>query len=83
MPSLAALLSKDFVKLLIVANAVAWSVAYYAMGEWLADFAYRIDLDVGVFALSGILALTVALCTIGLQILKAARSNPVDVLRCE
>ena len=82
-PSLVGLLSKDFVKLLIVANVFAWPVAYYAMDEWLANFAYRIDLGPGVFVLSGVVVLTVALCTIVLQTLKAARSNPVDVLKYE
>ena len=82
-PSLVGLLSKDFVKLLIVANVFAWPVAYYAMDEWLANFSYRIDLGLGVFVFSGVVVLTVALCTIVLQTLKAARSNPVDVLKYE
>ena len=77
------LLSKDLVKLVVLANAIAWPVAYYAMQGWLKDFAYRIDLGVGVFALGGILALLVALATVGLQAVKAALTNPADALRYE
>ncbi len=82
-PSLVGLLSRDFVALLIAANLIAWPVAYWAARRWLETFAYRIEPGAGVFALSGLLALTVALLTISLQTLKAARANPVDALRYE
>jgi putative ABC transport system permease protein len=53
------------------------------MDKWLTNFAYHIELGIGIFALSGALALFVALLTVGIQTFKAARSNPVDALRYE
>jgi putative ABC transport system permease protein len=81
--SIVMLLSKEFVVLVGVANLIAWPVAYYAMNRWLRDFAYRIELEPWVFALGGILALIVALLTVGVQAFKAATANPVDALRYE
>lgn len=77
------LLSKELTWLVIGANIIAWPVAYWAAQYWLADFAYRIDLRPGLFALSGGLVLLVAWLTVGGQALKAALKNPVDALRCE
>jgi putative ABC transport system permease protein len=77
------LLSKDFVKLVLLANLVAWPVAWYAMGKWLEDFAYRIDLEWWVFAGAGILALLIAIFTVCFQSMKAAMANPVKSLRSE
>lgn len=77
------LLSKDFVKLLLVANIIAWPIAYWAMNKWLTNFAYHIELGLSVFILAGLLTLVIALLTINAQTLKAARSNPVDALRYE
>jgi putative ABC transport system permease protein len=77
------LLSKDFVKLVLLANLMAWPIGWYAMTEWLQNFAYRIDIAWWVFALSGGLALLIALLTISAQALKAALSNPVEALRYE
>jgi len=77
------LLSKDFVKLLLFANIVAWPVAYWAMNKWLSNFAYRIELGTGVFLLASLLALVIALLTINVQTLKAIRANPVNALRNE
>jgi len=78
-----ALLSKEFMILILIANAIAWPLAYYAVDRWLQDFAYRIDLGIGLFVLSGSLVLMTALLTVGLQALHAARRNPVDALRYE
>jgi putative ABC transport system permease protein len=78
-----ALLSGDFVKLVLLANVIAWPVAYLAMSRWLQDFAYRIDLAWWVFALSGGLALAIALATVSTQAVKAAVANPVEALRYE
>ena len=69
--------------LVAVAGLIAWPVAYYAMDRWLQDFAYRIELGVGVFALGGVLALLVAVAAVGAQAIKAAVANPVDALRYE
>lgn len=77
------LFSKDFIKLLLVANIIAYPVAYWMMNQWLTNFAYRIELDIGVFGIAGILTLLVALLTVNFQTLKAARRNPVDALRDE
>ncbi len=81
--SIVALLSKEFLGLVLVAFVVAAPVAYFAMRGWLEDFAYRVDLGVGTFLLAGALALLVALLTISYQAVRAAFSNPVDSLRYE
>ena len=77
------LFSRDFIKLLLVANIIAWPVAYWMMNQWLTNFAYRIELGIGVFGIAGILTLLIALLTVNFQTLKAARRNPVDALRDE
>ncbi len=77
------LLSKDFLKLVVVANIVAWPAAYYFVKNWLLGFAYRISVGVGSFVLAGLLALAIALLTVGLQAVKAALANPVDSIRYE
>lgn len=77
------LFSRDFIKLLLVANIIAYPVAYWMMNKWLTNFAYRIELGIGVFGIAGILTLLVALLTVNFQTLKAARRNPVDALRDE
>lgn len=80
---LAGLLSKDFVKLVVVANVIAWPIAYYAMNKWLQSFAYRIDFDWWVFAMAGGLTVAIALITVSFQAIKAALANPVEALRYE
>jgi putative ABC transport system permease protein len=82
-PNLVALLSKDFSKWVILANLIAWPVAYFAMNKWLQDFAYRIDIDWWIFALAGGVALIIALLTVSTQAIKAAMANPVEALRYE
>lgn len=78
-----ALLSKDFIKLVLLANVIAWPVTWLAMTKWLQDFAYRIDIGWWVFALAGGLALVIALVTVSTQAIRAALANPVDSLRYE
>jgi len=78
-----ALLSKDFVKLVLMADLIAGPVAWYAMNRWLQDFAYRINISWWIFALAGGLALLIALLTVSTQALKAALANPVEALRYE
>ncbi len=82
-PSLVALLSKDFLQLVGIAFVVAVPLAYLAMRDWLAGFAYHTDLGVGVFLLAGVLALAVALLTVSTQALRAATADPVQSLRYE
>ena len=81
--SLMGLFSREFVGLVVVANLIAWPVAYYAMDRWLQDFAYRIELGASGFLSGGLLTLLVVLLTVNLQTLKAVRANPVDALRYE
>lgn len=77
------LFSKDFIRWVVFANFLAWPVAYFVMRKWLQNFIYRIDIEVGVFLLSGGLALLVALLTVSIQSLKSATANPVHSLRYE
>ncbi|MCE2435548.1 MAG: ABC transporter permease [Candidatus Latescibacteria bacterium] len=81
--SIFGLLSKEFVKLVIIACVIASPIAYLFVGRWLQDFAYRIDLHPVYFLIGGVLALLLALATMTYQALKAARTNPVDALRTE
>jgi putative ABC transport system permease protein len=77
------LLTTDFIKLVIVSIVIAVPLAWYAMQEWLKDFAYRIDITWQVFAVAGLAALLIALFTISFQAIKAALANPVKNLRSE
>ncbi len=81
--SIIALLSKDFLRLVLVAVILAAPLAWYMMSRWLETFAYRIDLNWTVFLISGVIALGVAFLTVSSQSLKAAQSNPVDSLKSE
>jgi putative ABC transport system permease protein len=81
--SLVLLLSRDFIKLLLIAFLIASPIAGYFMHHWLQDFAYRIELSGWVFAGAGLLALFIALATVSVQALKAALANPVKNLRTE
>ncbi|SDF35591.1 putative ABC transport system permease protein [Dyadobacter soli] len=78
-----ALLSKDFLKLVIVALLIATPAAWWLMDRWLQEFAYKIDVTWWMFALAGALSVLVALCTISFQSVKAALMNPVESLRSE
>lgn len=77
------LLSVDFLRLVAIAALIAFPIAWYAMHNWLRDFAYRIPIQWWVFAAAGILAAAVALATISFQAVRAALSNPVKSLRNE
>lgn len=81
--SVIALLSKDFVKLIIIAIILASPVAWYVMDKWLKDFAYRIDLNWEIFALAGTIAICVAMFTVSFQSVKAALMDPVKSLQTE
>ncbi len=76
-------LSQNFIKWVLVANMIAWPVAYYAMIQWLQNFAYKKTIGVEAFVLSGFLAFVIALVTVSYQSIKAALSNPIDSLRYE
>lgn len=77
------LLSKDFLKLVLIALVIASPVAWYFMNKWLEDFAYRITISWWVFAMAGIAAILIALITVSFQAIKAAVANPVKSLRTE
>lgn len=81
--SITALLSKDFLKLVLISIVLAVPISWYFMGKWLEDFAYRITISWWTFALAGILALSIALITVSYQAVKAAIANPVKSLRTE
>jgi len=81
--SIVTLLSKDFLKLVLIAIVIASPIAWYAMNRWLQDFAYKIDIEWWVFALAGLLAVGIALLTVSFQSMKAALMNPVKSLRSE
>lgn len=78
-----ALLSGDFLRLVLLANVIAWPLAWYGMHRWLQDFAYRIQLSWWIFILAAVLALFIALVTVSFQAVKAALTNPVTALRNE
>ena len=82
-PQITSLLSRDFLTLVLIAFVAAVPIGYYAMNRWLEGFAYRIELDVWVFALAGLIAIAVAGLTVSMQAIRAALSNPVDALRYE
>jgi len=77
------MLSKDFLKLVLIATVIAFPVAWWAMHIWLNDFAYRVDIGWWVFIVAGVAALLIALLTISFQSIKAAIANPVKSLRTE
>jgi len=77
------LLSKDFTKSVLIANLVAWPVAYYILYKWLQNYAYRIDIGFWIFLAAGLVVLSIALITVSYQAIKAALANPVDTLRYE
>jgi putative ABC transport system permease protein len=81
--SVVSMLSKEFLKWVLVANVFAWPVAYWIMGKWLQGFAYRAEFGVWVFALSGLAAFVIAVITVSWQAIRAATINPVDALRYE
>jgi putative ABC transport system permease protein len=81
--SLSRLLSNEFLKLVLLANLIAWPLAYFVMTRWLQNFAYRASLGWELFFFSGVLALCIALLTVSYQSIRAARANPVNSLRNE
>ncbi|MBC9934483.1 ABC transporter permease [Chitinophaga qingshengii] len=83
MPNIVHLLSKDFLKLVMIAVLFAFPLGWWAMHRWLEDFAYRISISWDVFAVAGFLAVAIALLTISFQAIRAALANPVKSLRAQ
>ena len=77
------LLSSNFLKLVLIANIIAWPIAWFAMHKWLQDFAYRINIQWWIFILAGIVSVMIAFFTVSFQSIKAAIANPVKSLRSE
>ena len=83
MANVTAFLTKDFVKLVLAANLIAWPVAWFAINMWLQNFAYRVEIRWWVLGLAGGLAFFIALLTVSTQAIKAALANPIEALRYE
>jgi putative ABC transport system permease protein len=77
------LLSKELIYLVIVANIIAYPIAYLLINKWLQDFPYRIEINIYTFILSTLLALIISFSTIAYQSIHAALANPVDSLKYE
>ena len=78
-----ALLSKDFIKLVVIAILIASPIAWYAMSQWLTEFAYRIDIPWWIFVVTAFVAVGIAFLTVSFQSIKAALMNPVKSLKSE
>jgi putative ABC transport system permease protein len=77
------LMSREFAWTAVAGNVIAWPIAYVALDRWLTMYAYRIDIGVLSFGLAGLLVLGIAMMTVSGQILRVARTNPVEALRYE
>ena len=77
------LFTKDFIKWVIIANLIAWPIAWYVMHKWLQNFAYHINLTIWSFLLAGVLVFMISIFAVGYQTIKAAIANPIDSLRYE
>jgi putative ABC transport system permease protein len=77
------LLSRDFVKLVLIASLIAFPVAWWGMNQWLQIFAYRVGISWWIFVVAGLTAILIALVTVTTQTIRAALANPVRSLRSE
>jgi len=82
-PGIVVMLSKNFLKLVIIANIISWPISYFVMKNWLQNFAYRTNMGVWLFIMTGALSLCIALLTVSYQSVKASLSNPVDAIKYE
>ena len=81
--SIVRLLSKDFIKLVLIAMVIATPLSWYAMNNWLEVYAYKVTISWWIFALASIIAVTIAILTVSFHAIKAAVANPVESLRTE
>jgi putative ABC transport system permease protein len=81
--SITLLLTKEFTRLVILANLFAWPIAYFVMNNWIRNFPYRTSIGIWSFILSGGIALVIAWITVSYQAIRAATANPVEALRYE
>jgi putative ABC transport system permease protein len=77
------ILNKNFIRWVLIANIIAWPIAYFIMNKWLQNFAYRMSMGLGIFILAAALSLAIALLTVSYQTARAAAANPADSLRYE
>ena len=77
------IISKEILKLIVIASVIAWPIAYFVMNSWLQDFYYRVDISYIMFIIISILTIILSLLTVIYQTVKAARKNPVEILRHE
>lgn len=77
------LFTKDFAKWVLIANIIAWPIAYYFMNEWLLNFAYKVDLNIVPFVIAGFSTLIIAMLTVSSQAIKTSLTNPIESLRSE
>ncbi len=82
-PAIIALLSKEFVRLVLAANVLAWVIAHFGLNIWLQSFAYRTDLSWWLCITAGAFSLSLALLMVSFQTVKVALKNPVDSLKHE
>jgi putative ABC transport system permease protein len=81
--NIVSLLSTHFLKLVLIANGIAWPLAWFTVNRWMQDYAYRVTMSWWVFLLAGLVAMIIALSTVSLLAMKAAMANPVESLRTE
>jgi len=77
------LLSKEFTRLILISNILAWPIAYFVINYWLDNFAYRTSISIWLFILAGLSTVIIALLTIMIHAVNTAMSNPVDSLKHE
>jgi putative ABC transport system permease protein len=82
-PNIVSLLSSEFLVLVVISVLIASPIAYYAMSQWLTEFAYRIEISWWMFFTAGVLAVCIALLTVSSQAIRAALMNPVNSLKSE
>jgi putative ABC transport system permease protein len=82
-PGVVVLLSKDFLKLIAIANLIAWPLSYFGMHRWLQNFAYKTGINLWVFVFTGVLAMGIALATVSYQSIRAALLDPIDAIKYE
>jgi putative ABC transport system permease protein len=81
--SITALLSKDFLQLVLISLVISSPVAWWVMNNWLASYSYRVSIDWWVFAIAGFMSVAIAFITVSFHAIKAAIANPVKSLRTE
>jgi len=77
------LMTREFVKWVLIANIIAWPIAWYGIRRWLENYAYRMEITPTLFVFSGLIAIIMAVLTVSYQSIKTARANPIDSLRYE